>query len=71
MALSSDSLGHDSSELERRIEVYKTCSFSTRFGCLMTADPRLTVAYNLCHPQDEPDIVTPLIEYLRQQAIDL
>jgi hypothetical protein len=69
--MSSDSMGHDGSELERRIEVYKTCSFFTRFERLMTADPRLTVAYNLCHPQAEPDVVTPLIENLRQHAIHL
>ncbi len=35
----------------------------------MTADPRLAVAYNLSHPQAEPDVVSPLIEKLRQRAI--
>lgn len=37
----------------------------------MTADPRISVAFNLCHPQADPDAVKTKIEKLRQRAIAL
>ena len=37
----------------------------------MTHDSRLSVAYNLCHPDAGPDAIKVLIERLRQRAIDL